>query len=85
MDLETKNNLETSLKARFLGQNIFFRCNDCLHQLDSIVVYHNMQYLEKLMTQTRKNTPSIWAILGPFGPILGREFFFSEIGVCYSF
>ena len=77
---------ETSLKARFLGQ-IFFRCNECLHQLDSIVVYHNMQNQEKLMTQTRKNglKPSVWAILSPFGPILGREFFFSKIGLCYSF
>ena len=32
------------------------------------------------MTQTQKNgqKPSIWAIMGPFGPILGRDFFFEN-------
>ena len=70
----------------FFWAKYFFRCNDCLHQLDSIVVYHNMQNQQKL-SQTRKNgqKPLIWAILGPFGPILGREIFFSKIGLCYSF
>ena len=78
MNLETKNNLET----RVFWAKYFFRCNDCLHQLDSIVVYHNMQNKEELMTQTRKNDqkPSFWAISGQFGPILGREFFFQKSG-----
>ena len=39
-----------------------------------------MQNQEKLMMKTRENgqKPSIWVILGPFGPILGQEFFFEN-------
>ena len=59
----------------------FFECNDRQYLLDIIVIYHNMQNQKKLMTQTRENgqKPQIWAILGPFCPILGRDIFFSKI------
>ena len=35
------------------------------------------------MIQTRENyrKPQIWVILGPFAPIMGRENFFSKIGL----
>ena len=70
------------LNGPILGRNIFFGCNDLHYLQDIIAVYHNMQNQRNLMIQTRENgrKPPIWAILGPFCPILGQEIFFRKSG-----
>ena len=68
-----KNKLETGPKW---VQLLFFGCNNHQFLLDIIDVYHHIQNQRNLMIQSRK--PQNWAILGPFCPILGQEFFFEN-------
>ena len=75
-----KNNLETGPKWSQFGPNYFFGCNNHQFLLDIIAVYHNIQNQRNVMIQSRENArkPQIWAILGPFCPILGPDIFFFE-------
>jgi hypothetical protein len=64
-----------------LGRDIFFRRINHYQYLDIMSVNHNMQNQQNLMIFSRENgqKPGFGPILGPFGPNLGQDIFFSKI------